>query len=85
MAVGPETIVGQNPQIQYVTHNTKDTGSSNDMRKGGIHVMHPLSSLMFLDFMSGTTDILGYPVRYNLRNEHYVIRLDNPDNTRNRI
>ena len=54
------------------------------MRKGGIHVMHRVKHPQKLDFMSGTTDIdlwLQF-VRYNLRNEHYVIRLDNPDNIR---
>ena len=85
MAVGPETIVGQNPHRYNISyHKYQGHWISNDMRKGGIHVMHRVKFFhMFLDFMSGTTDIpFGYPVRYNLRNEHYVIRLDNPDNIR---
>ena len=82
MAVGPETIVGQNPHKYNVSyHKFMNHWISNDLRKGGTHVMHRVKLFhMFLDFMTGCTDIpFGYPVRYNLRNEHYVIRLNNPE------
>lgn len=82
MAVGPETIVGQNPHKYNISyHKYMNHWISNDFRKGGTHIMHRVKLFhMFLDFMTGTTDIpFGYPVRYNLRNEHYVIRLNNPE------
>lgn len=82
MAVGPETIVGQNPHKYNVSyHKYMNHWISNDFRKGGTHVMHRVKLFhMFLDFMTGCTDIpFGYPVRYNLRNEHYVIRLNDPE------
>lgn len=82
MAVGPETIVGQNPHKYNVSyHKFKNHWISNDFRKGGTHVMHRVKLFhTFLDFMTGCTDIpFGYPIRYNLRREHYVIRLNNPE------
>jgi len=38
---------------------------------------------MFLDFLKGTTDFaVGYPIRFNLAKEHYVIKLNNPKTIR---
>lgn len=81
MAVGPETIVGQNPHKYNVSwHKYQNHWISNDLSMGGTHVMHRVKFFhMFLDLISGCTEVpFGYPVRRNLVKEHYNIKLDDP-------
>ena len=85
MAVGPETIVGQNPHKYNVSyHKYQNHWIANDFTIAGTHVMHRVKLFhAFLDFMTGCTEIpFGYPVRFNLRKEHYKIELNNPDTIR---
>ena len=82
MAVGPETIVGQNPDKYNVGwHKYQNHWIRKDFTMGGTHVMHRVKLFhMFLDFMTGCTDApFGYPVRFNLRTEHYGVEFSNPD------
>lgn len=82
MAVGPETIAGQNPHKFNVSwHKYQNHWIANDFTIGGTHVMHRVKFFhMFLDLISDSTEIpFGYPVRTNLALEHYDIKLDNPD------
>jgi anaerobic magnesium-protoporphyrin IX monomethyl ester cyclase len=82
MAVGPETIVGQNPHKWNISyHKYQNHWISNDFTIAGIHVMHRVKLFhTFIDFMVGATDVpFGYPVRHNLAREHYVIRLNKPN------
>jgi hypothetical protein len=81
MAVGPETIVGQNPHKFNVSyHKYQNHWISNDFTIAGTHVMHRVKLFhTFLDFMTGCTEIpFGYPVRMSLRQEHYGIELNDP-------
>lgn len=81
MAVGPETIVGQNPHKFNVSyHKYQNHWISNDFTIAGTHVMHRVKLFhSFLDFMTGCTEIpFGYPVRMSLRQEHYGIELNDP-------
>jgi hypothetical protein len=81
MAVGPETIVGQNThRFNVSAHKYQGHWITNDLRRGGTHVMTRVKTFhMFLDFMTGCTDTpFGYPVRFNLAKEHYEITLHNP-------
>ena len=81
MAVGQETIVGQNPHKFNVSyHKYQNHWITNDFTKGGTHVMHRVKLFhMFLDFMTGCTDTpFSYPIRFNLAKEHYKITLDDP-------
>jgi anaerobic magnesium-protoporphyrin IX monomethyl ester cyclase len=81
MAVGPETIVGQNPHNYNVSyHKYQHHWIRNDLTMGGTHVMHRVKLFhMFLDFMSGCTDVpFGYPVRHSLKKSHYTITLHDP-------
>ena len=81
MAVGPETIVGQNPHKYNVSyHKYQNHWITNDLTMGGTHVMHRVKLFhMFLDFMAGCTEIpFGYPVRNNLKRHHYTIKLHDP-------
>lgn len=82
MAVGPATIVGQNPHKYNVSHH-KYLGHwiANDFTIGGTHVMHRVKFFhMFLDFMTGcTVEPFTFPMRPNLALEHYDITLNNPD------
>jgi anaerobic magnesium-protoporphyrin IX monomethyl ester cyclase len=87
MAVGPESIVGQNThRFNVSAHKYQGHWISNDFRIGGTHVMTRVKTFhMFLDFMAGCTETpLGYPIRENLKTEHYKINLHNP-NTINEI
>jgi anaerobic magnesium-protoporphyrin IX monomethyl ester cyclase len=79
MAVGPETIVGQHPHKYNVGfHKYQNHWIRNDLSMGGTHVMHRVKLFhMFLDFMSSCVETpFGYPIRFNLAKEHYVITLD---------
>ena len=46
---------------------------------GGTHVMHRVKLFyIFLDHLVGKTEIpFGYPVRNNLRKEHYKVQIEN--------
>lgn len=83
--LGPETIVGQNPEKFNLSHQ-KYQGHwiTKDFSLGGTHVMSRVKTFhMFLDFLKGTTDFaVGYPIRFNLEKEHYVIKLNNPTTIR---
>lgn len=79
MAVGPETIVGQNPHKFNVSyHKYQNHWIANDFTMGGTHVMHRVKLFhTFLDYMVGFTDMpFGYPVRDNLHREHYEIMME---------
>jgi anaerobic magnesium-protoporphyrin IX monomethyl ester cyclase len=78
MAVGPATIVGQNPHKFNVSfHKYQNHWITNDFTLGGTHIMHRVKLFhMFLDLMTGCTDVpFGYPIRTNLVNDHYLITL----------
>lgn len=79
--LGPETIVGQNPHKFNISwHKYQGHWISNDFTMGGTHVMTRVKTFhMFADFLQGCSDVpIGYPVRYNLAKEHYVIELNDP-------
>jgi hypothetical protein len=86
--LGPETIVGQNPEkfnvsdFSYMNH-----WITRDFKLGGTHVMTRVKAFyMFIDFMRRTTQIdIAYPIRENLYKEHYKIRLDNPRRINNDV
>lgn len=81
MAVGPETIVGQNThRFNVSAHKYQGHWITNDLKRGGTHVMTRVKTFhMFLDFMTGCTETpFGYPIRFNLAKEHYKITLHNP-------
>lgn len=81
MAVGPATIVGQNPHKYNVSHHKyQNHWIRNDLTMGGTHVMHRVKLFyIFLDHLVGKTEIpFGYPVRNNLRKEHYTVQIANP-------
>lgn len=80
MAVGPETIVGQNThKFNVSAQKYQNHWIRNDFTMGGTHVMSRVKTFhMFLDFMTGCTEIpFQYPVRHSLRHEHYDIKLHN--------
>ena len=83
--LGPETIVGQNPdQYNISWHKYQGHWITKDLKMGGTHVMTRVKNIhMFLDFFKGCTDVpVTYPVRYSLANEHYSIKFDNPNTVR---
>lgn len=81
MAVGPETIVGQNTE-KFNVSAQKYQGHwiTKDLTMGGTHVMTRVKTFaIFLDLMRECTELeFGYPIRESLAREHYVIKLDNP-------
>lgn len=79
--LGPETIVGQNPHKFNVSwHKYQGFWISNDFTKGGSHIMARVKLIhMWLDMFKGFTDNpISYPIRDNLRKEHYLIKFDDP-------
>jgi len=79
--LGPETIVGQNPhKFNVAWHKYQGFWISNDFTKGGSHVMARVKFIhMWLDMFKGfTSNAISYPIRDNLRKEHYVINFDDP-------
>jgi len=81
MAVGPETIVGQNPHKYNVSyHKYMNHWIANDFTIAGTHVMHRVKFFhMFIDLIAGCTEVpFGYPIRRNLVKDHYTIKLDDP-------
>jgi hypothetical protein len=83
--MGPETIVGQNPHRFNVSYQ-KYMGHwiTDDFSKGGTHIMARVKSFyIFIDAMVGCTDTpFGYPIRDNLKKEHYDLTFHNPDTRR---
>jgi hypothetical protein len=79
--LGPETIVGQNThKFNISAHKYQGHWITQDFTKGGTHVMTRVKTFhMFLDLMRGCTKTeFGYPIRYSLASEHYVIKLHDP-------
>ena len=80
--LGPETIVGQNPHAYNVSfHKYQSHWITNDLRMGGPHVMMRVKLIhMWLDMFRGCTEVpIGYPYRESLYQEHYKIKLNNPE------
>lgn len=76
--LGPETIVGQNPDKFNVSwHKYQGHWIRKDFTFGGTHLMVRVKTWhMFLDFFKDCTDVpIGYPVRHNLAKEHYKVKL----------
>lgn len=82
MAVGPESIVGQNPRRWNVSWQ-KYLGAwiRQDLSFGGIHLMHRVKTFyIYLDQIVGCAEHpFGYPIRDKLRKEHYSITWLDPD------
>jgi hypothetical protein len=82
MAVGPESIVGQNPHRWNVSYQ-KYLGAwiRNDLSFGGIHLMHRVKFFyIYLDQIVNCAEYqFGYPVRDNLKKEHYKITWHDPE------
>ena len=79
--LGPETIVGQNThKFNISAHKYQGHWITQDFTKGGTHVMTRVKTFhMFLDLMRGCTKTeFGYPIRYSLASEHYIIKLHDP-------
>jgi radical SAM superfamily enzyme YgiQ (UPF0313 family) len=79
--LGPETIVGQNPQRFNVSyHKYQNHWITADLKMGGPHVMTRVKTIhMWLDFFKGCTEVpIGYPARFFLEKEHYKIILNDP-------
>jgi hypothetical protein len=83
--LGPETIVGQNPDKFNISwHKYQNHWITKDLKMGGTHVMTRVKCIhMWLDFFRGCTDVpISYPVRTALEKDHYHIILDNPSTMR---
>jgi hypothetical protein len=82
-AVGPETIVGQNPHKFNVSwHKYQGHWITNDLTMGGTHVMTRVKNIhIWADFMAHCKPgpAITYPIRYGLAKEHYKIKLNHPD------
>ena len=80
--MGPETIVGQNPdKFNVGYHKYHGHWITKDFTKAGTHVMTRVKSFYtFLDFLKdGITGArVSYPVRDSLPRDHYKINLHNP-------
>ena len=83
--MGPETIVGQNPHKFNISwHKYMGHWIRNDFTFGGTHLLMRVKTWhMFADFLRGVTEVpISYPYRAALENEHYKIKLNNPDMAR---
>jgi len=79
--LGPETIVGQNPdKFNLLYHKYHGHWITKDFKKGGTHVMTRVKSFYtFLDMILGLCDHkFGYPIRDSLPGRHYNIMFLNP-------
>jgi hypothetical protein len=78
--LGPETLVGQNPDKYNLSHH-KYQGHwiTKDFKLGGTHVMMRVKTFgVFLDLLSDCTEMqFSYPVRADLAKYHYNIRFHN--------
>lgn len=79
-AQGPETLTGQNPHKfnlsfhKYLTH-----WITKDFSMGGTHVMLRVKTFsIFIDLLTQITyNKISYPVRHNLKKEHYTCLFHN--------
>jgi len=80
--MGPETIVGQNPdKFNVGYHKYHGHWITKDFTKGGTHVMTRVKSFYtFIDFLKNCVKSgrISYPVRDSLPRDHYKITLHNP-------
>lgn len=81
--MGPETIVGQNPD-KFNVLGSKYQGHwiTRDFKKGGTHVMHRVKNFhIYLDLISTTVENspFSYPVRFSLAQDHYRIKFHDAD------
>lgn len=77
MAVGPESIVGQNPARWGISsHKYMGHWMRQDLSFGGTHLMHRVKFMsIFLELANRESEFQwGYPVRESLRIEHYKIK-----------
>ena len=80
--MGPETIVGQNPDKFNVSwHKYQGHWIRKDLSFGGTHLMIRVKTWhMFLDFFKNCTEVpVTYPVRHALAKDHYKVKLNNPE------
>lgn len=82
-AVGPETIVGQNPHKFNVSwHKYQGHWITNDLTKGGTHNMMRVKNIhIWADQIAHCKEgqPLSYPIRYALARDHYKIKFDDPN------
>jgi len=84
--LGPETIVGQNPEKFDLSHfKYLDHWITKDFTLGGTHIMSRVKSFyMFIDCIVNMSEQkFGYPIRDNLVKDHYSIKFDNENTARN--
>jgi hypothetical protein len=77
--LGPETIVGQNPDKFNVSwHKYQGHWIRKDLSFGGTHLMMRVKTWhMFADFLRGVTEVpISYPIRTALERDHYFIKLN---------
>ena len=81
-AVGPETIVGQNPHRFNVSyHKYQNHWITNDLSKGGTHIMMRVKNIhIWADLISHCKEgpATTYPVRFALAQKHYKIKFNDP-------
>jgi hypothetical protein len=81
-AVGPETIVGQNPHKFNVSwHKYQNHWITNDLSKGGTHNMMRVKNIhiwadQIANCKPGTP--ITYPIRFSLAKDHYKIKFNDP-------
>lgn len=82
-AVGPETIVGQNPHKFNVSwHKFQNHWITKDLTKGGTHNMMRVKNIhIWADQIAHCKDgePITFPVRLSLARDHYKIKFDDPD------
>ena len=83
-AVGPETIVGQNPHRFNVSfHKYQNHWITKDLTRGGTHLMMRVKNIhIWADQISHCTTSgspLTYPIRHSLAKDHYKITYNDPD------
>lgn len=80
-AVGPETIVGQNPHRFNVSwHKYQNHWITKDLTRGGTHTMIRVKNIhIWADQISHCKEgePLTYPVRFSLARDHYKIKFNN--------
>jgi len=81
--MGPETIVGQNPEkFNLLGSKYQSHWITKDFKKGGTHVMHRVKNFnIYLDLISPTVknSPFGYAIRHGLAQDHYRIRFHDTD------
>ena len=80
-AVGPETIVGQNPHKFNVSyHKYQNHWITNDLSKGGTHNMMRVKNIhIWADQIANCKEgrPITYPIRFSLAQDHYKIKFNN--------